>query len=1054
MTDRFPRLFTIPSSAPFLRTLLTGLVEGRLLPGFPDSGDPLALAQATLYLPTRRACRLARDLFLDVLGQDAAILPRITPIGDVDEDEFIFAQAAHDAFPDTVLTTPEALGGLERKLLLARLILAWATSRDVRTAEGAPLVANNPTTAFALAGDLARLLDDMTTRGMSWDKLDSEIVPVELDRYWALTLEFLHHIRDHWPAIVAAENSVEPALRRDLLIAAEAERLNHMQTGPVIAAGSTGSMPSTALLLETIARLPNGAVVLPGLDTDLDDASWDMIGGARNAAGQFIVEPAPGHPQFAMQALLKRIGIAREHVTILGASASHGRENYLSEALRPAASTERWKTRVAHDAFQRHLDHALAGVTVIEAANAEEEALAIATALRHATGDGVSAQRTAALITPDRALARRVLAALARWRVAVDDSGGDSLSDTPAGLFARLIAQVALGGCAPVQLLALLKHPLCRLGGPEFAQLPAIALLERAILRGPRPRPGTQGLAHALQTLRAAHSTLHPADPRKALSAQDIDTACDLVARLADALAPLETLRGQVRTLADIAAAHRACIDRVSSYVSLDGKEIAAACLGRDGEALTAIFDEIAQNPSAAGWPLRIADYAELFQGLCGDRVVRRPGAPGARVRIYGPLEARLQDADIVVLGGLAEGVWPPEPRTDPWLSRPMRQQLGLDLPERRIGLSAHDFAQALGAPQVILTRAAKMAGAPTVASRFLQRLSAIAGETRWAKARARGETYLNWCRLLDQSPGAPRPVERPAPTPPLEARPKRLTVTEIEHWLRDPYTIYAKHILKLIALEDVDAAPGARDRGTLIHKAIGDFTTRFEQELPVDPLQELLALGRQAFAPLADYPEAQAFWWPRFERIADWFVRWERERRPKTGALHVEKSGSVHVTPDFELSARADRIECLNDGRYAVLDYKTGEPPTLPQVESGLAPQMTLEAAILRQGGFKDSCGIPAGASVSELLYLRLSGGEPAGKPHPLLFKNATPDEQADLALTRLREVVTRFAQVETPYRSFVRPQWVGRTYSDYDHLARVKEWSATGGLVEGGEE
>jgi ATP-dependent helicase/nuclease subunit B len=1043
MAARPPRLFTIPSSAPFLRTLLTALRDGRVVPDFPDSGDPLSLSRATLYLPTRRACRLARDLFLEILDADAAILPRIAAIGDVDEDEFVFAQAAHESFPDIVLNTPEALGALERKLLLAQLILKWASSPGIRSEDGAPLVANNPATALALAGDLARLIDDMTTRGVPWDALADGLVPTELDPYWALTLRFLHHIRDHWPGIVQSQNRIEPAERRDLLIAAEAERLMLAQAGPVIAAGSTGSMPSTARLLETIARLPNGAVVLPGLDTDLDDDAWETIGGIRDGRGGFAVPPAPGHPQFAMQALLKRLETARDAVVPLCAPAAHGREILLSEALRPASATERWQARVSEAGVQAHLDHALSGIAVIEAAHAEEEALAIAAALREAIDtDG----RTAALVTPDRALARRVLAALERWQVAVDDSGGDPLAETAAGILARLAASAALGGCEPVALLALLKHPLCRLGKHEFAHAPALAVLERAVLRGPRPRPGTQGLPHALRTLRAQRANLHPADPRRRLTDEEIDAAASFVERLAEALTPLETLTARTATLFDLAERHRRCVESLSR----DHMGVATALAGRDGEALGGFFDEVAGNPVAASLPVKPSDYPELFASAITERIVRRPGAPGARVRIYGPLEARLQDADRVILGGLVEGVWPPEPRTDPWLSRPMRQALGLDLPERRIGLSAHDFAQALGAREVILTQAAKLAGAPTVASRFLQRLSAIAGADRWAGARTRGERYLAWARVIDRPAGAPEPAPRPAPKPPLEARPTRLTITEIEHWLRDPYTIYAKHILRLAALEPIDAPPGARDRGSIIHQAIADYTREYADGLPADPLAELLTLGRHAFAPYDDYPEAKAFWWPRFERIAGWFVAWDAERRRNIAMLHAEVRGELAVTPGFTLSGVADRIERLHDGRYAILDYKTGRPPGEKEVATGLAPQLTLEAAMLRHGGFRD---IAPGTSVGELAYVRLSGGEPAGQEVPRVFKDP-PDGKAEEALARLRGVVESFARIETPYLSFARPQWVGRTYSDYDHLARVKEWSASGGSDEGGEE
>ncbi len=469
-----PRVFTIPASAPFLPTLIEALIGGKL--GFAAARDPLALAAATLYLPTRRACRLARDAFLDVLKDDAAILPRIVAIGDIDEDEIAFAEAATGDIAADALALPEALGGVERRLLLTRLITTWATSPELHGLSGAPLVAQTPAAACALADDLARLIDDMTTRGVPWERLDN-LVPDELDEYWQLHAE-IPADRHQTMAGGACTNAASSrrSTRRDLLIKAEAARLARKTDAPVIAAGSTGSIPATAELIATIARLPHGAVVLPGLDTDLDEESWKLIAGDESKR----IAPASGHPQFAMQALLTRIGITRDAVASL--AAPHGRERLLSEALRPAAMTDMWRQKAAEPEFEAHVATALETLTVIEAANAEEESLAIAVALREAVHDG----KTAALVTPDRALGRRVLAALARWNIFAEDSGGDALAETPAGIFARLAAETALHGFAPVTLLALLKHPLLRLdmNGTEDA----VATLERAILRGPRPR--------------------------------------------------------------------------------------------------------------------------------------------------------------------------------------------------------------------------------------------------------------------------------------------------------------------------------------------------------------------------------------------------------------------------------------------------------------------------------------------------------------------------------------------------------------------------------------
>jgi ATP-dependent helicase/nuclease subunit B len=1016
--QRQANVFTIPASAPFLGVLIDALCAGRLVPAFPASDNPLALAQATLFLPTRRACRKAREIFLDRLGRDAAILPRIVPLGDIDEDEIAFADIAN---PDA-LALPEALDPLERPLTLAQMVAAWANATTPE--RGAPLVANTPAAAIALADDLARLMDDMTTREVPWENL-SKLVPDDLDKHWQLSLDFLKFVYPRWREFLAGRGVMEPAERRDRLIEAETRRLQN-SNAPVIAAGSTGSMPSTAKLLAAIARLQQGAVVLPGLDLTLDEPSWQRIAGAEDDATHDGV-PASGHPQFAMQALLTRIGITRSEVEPLARTPV--REALVCEALRPAATTEHWRESRVQMAAQS--PSALDGLGMIEAANAEQESLAIAVSIREVLEQP---GKSVALVTPDRALARRVVAALARWDIAADDSGGVALAETSAGRLARLAARAALNELDPVMLLALLKHPLTQLDAPAGS----VSVLERAILRGPRPKPGTSGLVHALATFRATRDGLHPSDPRKWLSDAELDAAEQLVRQLASALAPLEALPRRDHPLASLAAAHREALAALSSGV-FDG---------HDGTALARALDELAVSAAAALLAIAPSDYAEIFVAAVGDRVVRRPETRDVRVHIYGPLEARLQPADRVILGGLNEGTWPPETRSDLWLSRPMRRQLGLDPPERRIGLAAHDFAQLMGHAEVVLTRAQKVGGAPTVTSRFVQRLAALAGAENWKQVTRHGEELLAFARALDE-PAQVTPALRPAPKPPVAARPTKLSVTAIEDWLRDPYTIYAKYILRLPPLDPIDTPPGVRDRGTLIHGAIGDYTEKFASGIPADPLAELRALGERHFGLLKDYPEARAFWWPRFERSARWFVQWDTERRKNIAELFAEIRGELKFNMgagEFTLSGIADRIERLSDGRYAILDYKTGQARSEPQVRTGLAPQLTLESALVAAGAFKD---VPAG-SVAEIMYVTLRGGEPAGESCPINFKDGTPDSQAEHALARLKGLAAKFANADTPYYSLVHPMWTTH-YGDYDHLARVKEWSLSG--VEHGE-
>jgi ATP-dependent helicase/nuclease subunit B len=1042
------RVFSVPASVQFLRSVIAALVDGRLVDGFEARANPERLTQATLYLPTRRAGRMAREIFLDELNTDAVLLPRIVALGDIDEDELAFAEEPEPYGGTAPLEIPPKLGDLERRLTLAKLVAMWAKSPV-----SAPLVVGGPASTLALAGDLARLMDDMVTRGVGWDALDG-LVPDQLDKYWQYSLEFLRIARQAWPAHLEEIQKIEPAARRDLLIEAEAKRLTAHHDGPVIAAGSTGSMPATARFLQVIAGLPQGAVVLPGLDTDLDDDAWQMIGGTRDAQGKFTTPPASNHPQFAMHALLDRLGIKRNDVEIISPPAAHGRDVLVSEAMRPSNATAQWHDRLAKPEIAEKISQGMTKLAVIAADNSEMEALAIAVAMREARHLG----KSAALVTPDRALARRVIAALGRWNLTFDDSGGDSLMDTPAGIFARLAAEAAANELEPPTLLALLKHPLCRLGGAQDAFKRAVEVLELALLRGTRPPPGSVGLARdlvrfrlELTELRAGKtSSLHISEPRSRLKDEDLDHAHQLITQLQAAVAPLERLiSSRPYDFTEIAERHRL----VLTELSRDQHGVAVAFEGHQGSALASVFDDLLGEASPSGLMTQLGDYPEVFQTAFGDRMVRRPEVANAHLRIYGPLEARLTQSDRVIIGGLVEGVWPPAPRIDPWLSRPMRHELGLDLPERRIGLSAHDFAQLLGADEVILSHAAKVGGAPAVASRFLHRLEAVAGEARWNAAIAAGEQYARFAGELDR-PAEVKPIAQPAPTPPRAVRPLKLSVTAIEDWLRDPYTIYAKYILKLAPLDPVDMPLSAADRGSAIHDALGEFTQTFATTLPRDPAGALRGIGQKYFAPLMERPEARALWWPRFLRIATWFSDWETVRRGNVASIEAEIRGEIPIPlgneRTFVLSARADRIERRHDGTFAILDYKTGQPPTGKQVRMGLSPQLTLEAAILREGGFAN---IPADSSVSELVYVRLSGNNPPGEQRLLELKinksdaPQLPDAAADEARLKLEALIRAFENEGQAYTSLNLSMWSNR-YGSYDDLARIKEWSAAGGL------
>src|SRR5216684_3056876 len=603
------RVFSVPVSVPFLRSVIAALVDGRLVDGFEARAEPSRLAQATLYLPTRRAGRMAREIFLDELKADAAVLPRIVALGDTDEDELAFAEEAEQYGGAAPLDIPPKLGELDRRLTLARLVAAWA-----RSPVSAPLVVGGPASTLALAGDLARLMDDMVTRGVGWEALDG-LVPDQLDKYWQHSLEFLHIARQAWPAHLKEIEKIEPAARRNLLIEAEGKRLTTHHDGPVIAAGSTGSMPATAKFLHAVSTLPQGAVVLPGLDTDLDDDAWQLIGGVRDVKGKFTAPPASNHPQFAMHALLHRFGIRRGDVEILGNPAPHGRDVLVSEAMRPSTATAEWHRRLAQPAIADKISRGMTNLAIIEAANPEMEALAIAVAMREAR----HLDKTAALVTPDRALARRVMAALGRWNLAFDDSGGDALMDTSAGVFARLTAEAAAKGLEPPTLLALLKHPLCRLGGAPGAFKGAIETLELALLRGTRPQAGSSGLGREFARFRdelgklkrRETSSLHPSEPRTKLGDEQLDRAGQLIGLLQQALLPLESLSAsKPYDFAEIAQRHR----EVLMALSRDPHDIAVAFEDPPGSALASAFDDLLGKQAQNGLLVQLGDYAEVFQ--------------------------------------------------------------------------------------------------------------------------------------------------------------------------------------------------------------------------------------------------------------------------------------------------------------------------------------------------------------------------------------------------------------------------------------------------------
>lgn len=1036
-----PRVWSAPPDLPlidcFVDCFLSGAVIGRAHPLSPEE-----VARALVFVPTRRAAEALTAAFAASAGGAARLLPRVTPLGD--EDAFDEA----GAWLDGAAALLPAISDLDRKLQLFQLVDKWrevvAASR-LSAGEAGPFhVAASRADAFALAGDLARLIDETIIEDVPLARLAGAMPeayePARHDAYWSMTARFLQIAASAWPEFLEKHAILDPSERVKRGLRALSAALSAKNPlSPVVVLGSTGSVAATADLMAAVARLPAGAVILPGLDLDLDAASWARIGAeGADLSTRF------GHPQALLKRTLARIGIARDEVLRLPPGAGiTPRQHLLSELFRPAETTARWRRT---DEARATLDAALEGVSLIEAGDAAEEALAIALALRETVE---TPGATAALVTPDRQLARAVQTELDRWDVTVADSAGEPLSATPLAVLARLLLVAAEPEAGAVDLLALLRHPLVSLGLAGAERTAAIDAIEIAVLRGQRLRGGAEGLAAAAARARDAPPDARAPLPRRRIPQAALADAAGLAARLAQALTRFAGLWRAPVSLRQAAAAHRILLTTL--LAGEDGEPV--GWTGEAGRALSRLYDSIAAAGDE-GPTLDLADYRSIFDQMAGEAVVRSPRPAHPRIKIWGLLEARMLSADRIILGGLDEGIWPPEAKSDPFLNRPMRLALGLAPPERRIGQSAHDILMLMGGREVILTRAAKRGGAPAIASRFLRRLMAYAGAERSKVLKARGEPYLRYARLIDR-PYSVAAAPRPEPKVPPALMPPRLSLTEVETLYRDPYAVFARRVLALDVLDPIDPPLDARDRGTVIHDVLAAYVRNQAPDIGPAAETALLALGRDAFATLAaDDPEAVEFWWRRFAAFVPWFVRWDAARRQASGAVLVETDGALALDlahgQRLTLSTRADRMEQRSDGRLAILDYKTGAPPGVNEVLSGLNPQLTLTAALAARGAFR---ALPARAAEGgvELGYLRVAGPRGVGEARTIVSKKEPLEEVIERQFAALVSHLNEYLNGLRGFVSHRRPK--KRAYrSDYDHLARHLEWSL-GGEAEGDE-
>lgn len=946
--------------------------------------SPAGMAAATIFVGTAGAARGIERALADEAPAPGP-LPRIRLIQELADDP--------------VLDLPPAIAPLRRQLHLTRLVERFIRARREAGEPAAPVAA-----AADLAEALAFHLDQFHDHGVSMETLDGAVAAGELSegaaRHWQESLAFFDIVRTAWPVIRAEEEdgAMDPRARQALAIERQVTLWRKAPPEfPIVVAGSTGSVGTTARLMAAVAELPRGAVVLPGFDPATEKSVWDHV--------------EADHPLGPFRNLLATLDMRPADVQPWQPETERARREVIAQAMRPAPVTDHW--RAAADDVAAAAPEALAGIKIIEAAGERAEAGAIAMAIREAIEDP---DRRVALITPDGALARRVTAELDRFGVVPDDTVGAPLALSVPGVLMRLALAAAGPEATTLDLAALLQHPLVRPGRSRAQHLTLARRYERTVLRG------HVGDIPVLPEIQECERNKTIRDWRDAVDA---------------ALAPLRTVLRDGANLRDGVTA----LDRTLETLTDPGDGEPAIWVGDGGDDLRRFLAEVATAADALGGG-PVADLPATLNSLMRGRQLRpKPRAVHPRVRITGPREARTEDADLVVLAGLNDGVWPAAADPGPWLSRPMHAALGLPPPERATGLSAHDFLMAACRPDAILTRSTRIEGAPTVASRWLVRLETllegVGSGGVWQEAVARGAHYLSIAEKIDRPARAEPRAERPRPSIVPEAMPARLPATQLETLLRDAYAVYARYVLGLRPVDPLGCRPDVRERGKLLHRVLETFVEQSDPWPGAEAARAVLAESADAALHEQSLPsDLRRAWRARIERFATWLVESENVRRRTATPFAREREGSMTLAlgaRTMTLTARADRIDKHHDGRGLLYDYKSGKPPSKKQIELRFNQQLHLAAAILREGGFPGAPSMPVGTGA----YIGLTGGASGGEE----TECPTLGEDIDQYLDQLGELLRAYL-AGAPWVSRGRPELLSYA-SDYDHLARLQEWA-----------
>ncbi len=1000
ISDKTKKIYTIPASVSFVNNLATGLLK-------ETKSTPERLGSYLILLPTRRACRSLQEAFLHQTNGTPIILPKLQAFGDIDAEELSIATTGK-----IEIDIPPAMPPLKRQILLAHTIAKL------------PDFTKGVQQDMALARALGQLMDQIHTEGLDLKSLPHLVDRDAFAKHWQITVDFLKILSEHWPNVLKENSAVDLADRRNRLILSLNEHWEKTPPSfPIIAAGSTGSIPSTAKLLKTISMLPKGAVILPGLDQILPCEAWDDI--------------QEGHPQETLKELLSYLEITREEVKlwphiVTRTDNGKARESLISHVMTPAECTDNWQKTQQSTSEKDKTEQTLKQVKRYDCATPQDEAQLIAILLRETLEDKT---KTAALITPDRKLARRVAMTCRRWGIELNDSGGAPLSETPLGTYMRLCAQAALENIKPSSFLSLLKHSHAQGAGFNNYRR-AVRALDHDLLRGALPENGFNGLQERFQNYIQDEEGYHKPSPE----------ILELINHLKPIMTPfIEKMTNGLHDFSSLLKEHIHFAEQMaSSHKTNANKQSGEENLwqGEEGEATASFLSELLQQ--ATHIPrLNGRDYLAILSQLISTVTIRPRFGTHPRLMILGQLEARLIQADRIILSGLNEGSWPPDPGHDPWMSRPMRKSFGLPAPERSITLAAHDFSQGFCNAEIFLTRAARINGVPSVPARWLQRLDTFLQAINIDPLIIRQETHQQYSTALDKHETT-KPIKRPAPKPAIDIRPNKLSVTKIETWLKDPYAIYAQKILRLHKIDPLEKKPDAATRGTILHNILEDFTKKYPRDIPDEARNTFITLARNALEKQGEDITQHSFWMPRIIRLADWLIPHEQKWREKAQFTKAEAEGSLtlktKLTQPFTITARADRIDKMKSGGSIIIDYKSGGAYSKKKMASGELPQLPLEALILKEGGFTKN-GIPP-QDVNNIGYWTLTGSNPAGKITALEDPQKV-ENSIELAEQGLLNLIRVFERKETPYYAIPCLDNPPR-FNDYEYLERVKEWAA----------